>query len=160
VTATPKARPGGVTRRARVTAPRLALDQPFDGDGLHMLRSAVAAHAARLGVPARRAEHLVAVAHELAANAIRHGGGRGRLRLWRDGLPVYCQVSDRGPGIADPTVGTQPPDLAETRGRGMWICRQLCDDLTIDRSAGGGATVTGMISTRDVRRDRRSIHLG
>ena len=155
MTAIPDVPAGGAARHAPVAVPRVvALDQPFDRDGLHMLRSAVAAHTGRLGVSGRRAEHLVAVAHELAANAIRHGGGGGQLRLWTDGMMVYCQVSDQGPGIADPTIGTTPPDLSATRGRGMWICRQLCDDLTIDRPGCGGATVTGMLGTRAARHPR------
>jgi anti-sigma regulatory factor (Ser/Thr protein kinase) len=110
----------------------VALDLPFTGAGLHLLRAAVAAHAGQLGVPDHRIGPLVTVASELAANAIRHGGDTGRLRLWRDPTAVFCQVSDHGPGIPDPMIGTQPPDLLQLGGRGVWICRQLCDHLTID----------------------------
>jgi len=84
------------------------LDLPFAGDDLYLLRAAVAAHAGRLGVADDRIGHLVTVASELAANAIRHGGGAGRLRLWRDPTAVFCQVSDHGPGIPDPMIGSQP----------------------------------------------------
>ena len=40
---------------------------------------------------------VVVAAHELAANAVRHGAGRGRLRLRADGAFLYCQASDDGP---------------------------------------------------------------
>src|SRR2546429_9741611 len=62
-----------------------ALEQRFDRDSLYALRAAVAAHAAHMGAPPDRVSHLVIVASELASNAVRHGGGKGRLRLWRGG---------------------------------------------------------------------------
>src|SRR5690348_15073193 len=89
----------------------VALDQTFDAENLFHLRSAVAAHGTDLGMAEPVLEDLVLVAHELASNAVRHGQATaalpGRLRLWRDGDLVFCEVSDHGPGIADPeTVGT------------------------------------------------------
>jgi anti-sigma regulatory factor (Ser/Thr protein kinase) len=62
------------------------VDHWFDADGLYTLRAEVAAHASALGATGPQGETLVVVAGELATNAIRHGGGRGRLRLWRDGV--------------------------------------------------------------------------
>src|SRR5690242_21960814 len=90
---------------------RVSLDQAFDLDGLVSLRSAVAAHADRLGLPADRIPELVLVAHELAGNAVRHGGGSGRLRMWRDGRSIVCEVSDAGPGLPEPPAADygRPP---------------------------------------------------
>jgi anti-sigma regulatory factor (Ser/Thr protein kinase) len=120
------------------------LDQPFDVHGLYALRATVAAHAGRLGVAEEAAERLLIVASELAANAIRHGGGRGRLLLWLADGRVYCQVTDEGPGIADGAVGVEPPDPAGTGGgRGMWICRRLSEELIIE--PGPGAVVTAVL---------------
>ena len=77
--------------------------------------------------------------------------------MWRDPHSVYCQVTDRGPGIGDPAVGTTPPDLDRTSGRGMWICRQLCDELVIASTdqgdgagTGPGTTVTAVINLDDL----------
>jgi anti-sigma regulatory factor (Ser/Thr protein kinase) len=120
------------------------VDQPFDADGLYSLRAALAAHGSRLGVPSTTLERLLIVAGELATNAVRHGGGGGRLRLWRASTELRCQISDEGPGIAEPAVGYQPPSPMATSGRGMWICRQLCDDLIID-SDGRGTVVTAVL---------------
>ncbi|MEJ3744466.1 ATP-binding protein [Actinomycetes bacterium KLBMP 9797] len=123
------------------------VDLPFDVDGLYALRATLAAHASRLGAPDEQIEHLLIVASELAANAIQHGGGSGRLRLWHsDGL-LCCQVSDRGPGITDPGIGTSPPDPASLNGgRGLWICRNLASQLTIARGPDGrGAVITAAI---------------
>jgi anti-sigma regulatory factor (Ser/Thr protein kinase) len=86
------------------------------------------------------------VAGELATNAIRHGGGGGRLRLWQDRTGLHCQISDQGPGIADTTVGMTPPKPTDRRGRGMWICRQLSDELIIQPGDHGrGAAVSAVI---------------
>src|SRR5581483_4131529 len=102
--------PGGVDESA--------LDQPFDLDSLYALRSAVAAHASRLGATGDQVAHIVIVAGELAGNAIRHGGGGGRLRLWRADGRIWCEVSDAGPGLADPdSAGTVPPPTMASGGR-------------------------------------------
>lgn len=121
-----------------------------DADGLHALRSTLAAHASLLSTPDEQIERLLIVASELATNAIRHGGGTGRLRMWHHDDTLYCQVSDRGPGITDPTVGTTPPDPTDTDAhRGLWICRNLTDQLTFHASPGTpGVTATAAIGRR------------
>ena len=80
----------------------VALDTPFDRDGLYAMRAAVGAHATHLGATPGQVDALLIVCSELASNAVRHGGGSGRLRLWREGALIHCQVSDHGSGIADP----------------------------------------------------------
>ena len=112
----------------------LVLDMAFDVDNLHGLRSAVAARAGNMGITLN---DLLIVASELASNAIRHGGGRGRLRLWQSGDRLYCQVSDNGPGIADASVGLETPDPRQTGGRGVWIVRRLSEYVEIERTADG-----------------------
>jgi anti-sigma regulatory factor (Ser/Thr protein kinase) len=122
----------------------VAVDHQFDADGLYALRAALAAHADHLGAATEQVERLLIVGGELATNAIRHGGGTGRLRLWRDGELLRCQISDHGPGIADPDAGTHAPAPTATGGRGLWITRQLCQDLAIDTGP-QGTTVTAAI---------------
>src|SRR5512140_1793482 len=73
-----------------------ALDQAFDNDSLYALRAAVAAHGSRAGLPEGRTRDLVLAVHELAANAVRHGAGEGRLRLWAAQDAVRCEVTDEG----------------------------------------------------------------
>jgi anti-sigma regulatory factor (Ser/Thr protein kinase) len=118
----------------------IALDMAFDVDNLYGLRSAVAAHASNMGI---LLNDLLIVASELASNAIRHGGGRGRLRLWQSGDRLYCQVSDNGPGIADASVGLETPDPRQTGGRGVWIVRRLSEHVEIGRTP-DGAVVTAI----------------
>jgi anti-sigma regulatory factor (Ser/Thr protein kinase) len=122
------------------------LDQSFDAGGLYALRAAVAAHASAMGLDDVRLGGLMVVASELATNAIRHGGGTGRLRLWREGETLHCQVSDSGPGIADPeTVGTTRVPLSADNGRGIWIVRQISDRVEITTGT-TGTTITASLA--------------
>ncbi|HET8680665.1 MAG TPA: ATP-binding protein [Micromonosporaceae bacterium] len=131
----------------------VALDQAFDRQGLVALRAAVAAHGPGAGVPPGRVDDLVVLAHELASNAVRHGGGRGRLRLWRADGFAHCEVSDDGPGLSDPDgIGRQQVPVAASDGRGLWIVRQLADEVRV-RTGPGGTVVTALLrlSTRASR---------
>jgi anti-sigma regulatory factor (Ser/Thr protein kinase) len=138
----PSARTNGDTRT-------VSLDQLFDADALFQLRSAVAAHGASLGLAEPVLSDLVLVAHELASNAVRHGqadgNDPGRLRLWRDGDVVVCEVSDHGPGLTDPDgVGRMQAPAGAAGGRGLWIVRQVSRDLDI-RTGPTGTTVTAAV---------------
>jgi anti-sigma regulatory factor (Ser/Thr protein kinase) len=73
-------------------------DESFDAATLHLLRERVAACAAAAGMPEERAMHVTLAVHELAANAVRHGAGSGRLLMRATGGALRCQVSDAGPG--------------------------------------------------------------
>jgi anti-sigma regulatory factor (Ser/Thr protein kinase) len=114
------------------------LEQGFDRDGLYAVRAAVSAHAIHLGARPERVRHLVIIASELASNAVRHGGGRGRLRLSTANGWLRCEVSDEGPGIVDPDgVGRRQPPVLAASGRGLWVVRQLSEQVTIECDARG-----------------------
>jgi anti-sigma regulatory factor (Ser/Thr protein kinase) len=133
------------------------LDQAFDSDSLYALRAAVAANASQAGLPQPRVGDLVIAAHELAANAIRHGAGRGRLRLWPAGQSLYCEVTDDGPAQA---MGTgKQGDYPESRdagpwpiqhGRGLWVIHQVADEVSL-HSGRGGTVATIAFSLRPAR---------
>lgn len=123
----------------------VSLEQDFDAGSLYALRSAVAAHAAAAGLSPARVYDVVAAAHELAANAVQHGGGHGHLRLQVADSFLTCQVSDGGPappGQDDsPDAGTAPWPAEHSHG--LWVIQQIADQLTIDRGpVGTTATVT------------------
>jgi anti-sigma regulatory factor (Ser/Thr protein kinase) len=133
--------------QAAPSAGSAVLDQAFDRDSLYALRSAVAAHASAVGLPRQRVYDVVAAAHELAANAVRHGAGHGQLRLWADGRSLYLQVSDDGPAEQDDAR----PEAAEwnrEHAHGLWIIDQVADLVGLDRDpAGTTVTVTFTISS-------------
>ncbi len=136
------------TARSPSRSTEQILDQPLDSDSLYQLRASVAAHAVRAGLPQRRADDLVIVAHELAANVVRHGSGRGRLRIWRHDQALHCQVTDDGPRTG--TAGAarcdeDRPDVADPSswriepGHGLWLVRQLADSISLHPGKGGSA---------------------
>ena len=122
----------------------LALDQAFDGDSLYALRAAVAAHGSQAGLSEGRTRDLVLAVHELAANAVRHGAGQGRLRLWAAHDAVRCEVTDEGtPDAADAA------DAALWRaepGHGLWLVRRIADSASVQSGASG--TVAAVIFRR------------
>ncbi len=138
---------GDAGRRAAPSTGTTVLEQDFDGDSLYALRSAVAAHAADAGLPRPRVYDVVTAAHELAANAVRHGAGHGRLRLWADGQALHCQVSDDGPAGQDP-ARPDPAAWRREHAHGLWIIDEVADQVSLDRApAGTTVTVTFTITS-------------
>jgi anti-sigma regulatory factor (Ser/Thr protein kinase) len=115
------------------------LELEFTGDELGGLRHSVAGIAATVLLPSARVEDLVLAVSELASNSVYHGGGVGRLRIWRDGETLLCEVRDRG-RIAEPLVGRVKPSPEQWSGRGLWLVNQVCD-LTQIRSDAAGSVV-------------------
>jgi anti-sigma regulatory factor (Ser/Thr protein kinase) len=115
------------------------LEQAFDNESLYALRTAVAAHATRAGLSGDRAGDLVLVVHELAANAIRHGAGHGRLRLWRTRDEVRCEVTDDGaPDARGPAVGGSETALWHIEsGHGLWLIQQVADQASLASGPSG-----------------------
>jgi anti-sigma regulatory factor (Ser/Thr protein kinase) len=102
----------------------------FESGPLDALRWFVARHAADAGFDETRAGDLVLAVHELATNSLRHGGGRGTLRVWREPGALLCEIRDVG-RIDDPMVGRVRPSQGRTDGRGLWLANQLCDLVQI-----------------------------
>jgi anti-sigma regulatory factor (Ser/Thr protein kinase) len=125
------------------------LEQSFDRGSLYALRAAVAAHATAAGLPRLRVYDVVAAAHELAANAVRHGAGRGRLRLWVEGRHLCCEISDGGP--AEGAAGNADPDAkwSTSHGHGLWLVDQVADQVDLDHGPDGTtATIAFVIGPR------------
>jgi hypothetical protein len=80
--------------------------------------------------------------HELAANAVLHGAGHGRVRLWTQDGYLCRQVSDDGPAgrNGDGALPRALPWPAE-HGHGLWIIAQVTGQSSIDRGP-AGTTVT------------------
>lgn len=128
------------------------LDQAFDSGTLYALRAAVQAHAVHAGMPQARADDVVIAVHELAANAVRHGAGRGRLRMWGVAGVLRCQVDDDGAtasggrrgradgrddGQASRATRITPGPWPYLDGHGLWLVRLVADQMSVFSSAGG-----------------------
>jgi anti-sigma regulatory factor (Ser/Thr protein kinase) len=102
------------------------------------VREFVGRHGARAGLSAQRVSDLVAAVNEVATNSVRHGGGRGRLRLWNEPGALVCEVRDAG-HIEDPLVGRIQPRRGQIGGYGLWLTNQLCDLVQIRSQPTGTA---------------------
>ena len=120
-------------------SPGTARELAFGREGLHDLRSLVASEAEIAGLPRERATDLVIAAGELAANSVRHGGGSGTARFWREPGALVVEVADVG-RIEQPLVGRVRPTPTQAGGRGLWMANQVCDLVRI-RSGETGTAV-------------------
>jgi anti-sigma regulatory factor (Ser/Thr protein kinase) len=111
----------------------------FGANGLPSVRRLVSREAATAGFTTRPIADLVQAVNEVATNSLRHGGGSGTLRIWRDGGVLVCEVRDGG-HVDDPLADRRRPAPAQDGGRGLWLANQLCDLVQL-RSFSTGTTV-------------------
>lgn len=106
---------------------------------LATVRTQVLCHSDAAGINSNTAGSLAMAVHEIALNALAHGGGHGVLTLWRTPTAFICEVRDPG-RLTDLLVGHQSPDPDRIHGRGLWMVNQLCD-LVQARSGYWGTTI-------------------
>jgi anti-sigma regulatory factor (Ser/Thr protein kinase) len=162
----------GVARRSTTYAPATAvsrtagpLPEPpvaavfaFDAPRLAAARRFVRGEGAAAGLDAERVFDLVLAAGELAANSIRHGGGRGTVRVWTEGdtdggtasvtgAPpdgrdlLVVEVADAG-RLDDPLAGRRPAPPHQLGGRGLLMVHHLADLVRTTTGPGGTTTRT------------------
>jgi anti-sigma regulatory factor (Ser/Thr protein kinase) len=121
------------------------LDLGFDSGTLHTVRAQMRACVSRAGFPEGQAEDVVLAVHELTANAVSHGGGAGRLRVWNLAGALYCQVDDGDlpmssrPGGDHDGIAVVKPSGSSDRasvnslpcehGHGLWVVQQVADQM-------------------------------
>ncbi|WP_236718488.1 ATP-binding protein [Actinoplanes sp. TFC3] len=101
----------------------------FDAGQVTALRHAVAASAGASGLGGDRLDDFVVAVNELLTNAVRHGGGNGRVAVWSAGEAVVCEVSDHGAGLG--TLQPQRPAPDQPGGWGLYLVGKLTDTLDI-----------------------------
>jgi anti-sigma regulatory factor (Ser/Thr protein kinase) len=106
--------------------PRSARVFGFDASLLSAARRFAGTEAGRAGLDEDRLDDFVLAIGELAANTIRHGGGRGTLQVWTDNGLVAGEVRDTG-RLTDPLAGRRRPDDARLGGRGLLMVHHLAD---------------------------------
>lgn len=109
------------------------VDMGFDSGGLAALRHQLQTCALQAGLPEDLVVDVVLAVHELAANAVRHGGGAGWLRVWNRAGSLRCQVDDGGlRGSAEPKNAPNHiavSSLPREPGHGLWVVQQLADRM-------------------------------
>jgi anti-sigma regulatory factor (Ser/Thr protein kinase) len=110
----------------------------FDFHSLAALRTVVRHRLSAAGVQDSSQVELLLAIHEAMANAVRHGGGYGRLWLWSHTGSLWCEISDDGPGFPpDVTLPVSLPEGTE-HGRGLWIINHVFGSPDITASPTGG----------------------
>jgi anti-sigma regulatory factor (Ser/Thr protein kinase) len=93
------------------------------GGDVEVLREQLARELVAEHVPEAMALRMLVAATEVAANALRHGGGIEEVRVGSVEGRFVCEVIDRGSGFDDPVAGYLVP--REGTGTGLWVARQL-----------------------------------
>jgi anti-sigma regulatory factor (Ser/Thr protein kinase) len=116
--------PGALLRELTPAAKPLPELRSFSpGPDLESFRECLADALAAERVPEARALDMLVAGTEIAANAVRHGGGIEEVRAGRADGRFVCEVIDRGDGFDDPLAGYLVP--REGVGAGLWVARQL-----------------------------------
>jgi anti-sigma regulatory factor (Ser/Thr protein kinase) len=82
---------------------------------------------------------------ELVSNVIKHAP-IGGVRVWlepHDGKFALC-INDPGPGFTEQDLPHRPDDHAES-GRGLFIVKQVCEELSYQRVESDGFVVRAVL---------------
>jgi anti-sigma regulatory factor (Ser/Thr protein kinase) len=129
------------------------LDLPFTMADLARLRFLVTRRAEDAGLCEPRLSDFVLAMHEVASNAVVHGGGKGRILLAHTDEGLRCAITDSGPGIPRPRPceavslpGDDEGDEAES-GRGLWLAQALADHFYVTAcETGTKVTLVALLS--------------
>jgi anti-sigma regulatory factor (Ser/Thr protein kinase) len=112
------------------------VSEEFTINDLRRVRTLVARAAQWIGLTVKALDDLVVAVNEIAINALLYAGGRARITVAAcpDGMSV--EISDSGPGLPSGLREERPPTDA-LGGRGLWLARRLCPQMTISSSPRG-----------------------
>jgi anti-sigma regulatory factor (Ser/Thr protein kinase) len=132
----------------RAAAPRPPMSPPYAAVTVHhihdlrLARHLIAEVADAASVVDRDTiDGFVTAVHEVLANGLKHGRPPVELSVWVETAKLTCLVVDYGSGIANPLAGYRSPDADLESGRGLWLARQLCDELVIRNTDAGRCSV-------------------
>ncbi|MGH3797030.1 MAG: anti-sigma factor RsbA family regulatory protein [Pseudonocardiaceae bacterium] len=125
-------------RTYRPVPPHADVSTAVHDRDLSSVRQRVTADARIAGLTDYQTQCLALAATEIVSNAVHHAGTVATIKTWTDGSCFCCEVSDKGPGLADPIAAYRPPVPAGGRC-GLWLARTFCDDLQIVSSETGTA---------------------
>ena len=125
---------GSATGEPLSAAPSDVASIAFAGKALGDVRTFAGSFADTHGFR-RRSGDVRLVAQELSSNSVRHGGGRGTLRIWTQDHSLVVEVRS-GNQIVDPLAGRRRP-AGDVGGYGLWIVNQTADLMQIRNDALG-----------------------
>ncbi|QYC38190.1 Serine-protein kinase RsbW [Nonomuraea coxensis DSM 45129] len=111
-----------------------AMTLPIDAD-LAGIRQAVRRFAEEAGLAGERLQNLVLAVNEAVTNVLDHGAGTGSVHLSRAGQGVRVQIVDPAGRLRPADLDRSPP-WPPTHGMGLWVIRQVCDEVRLDHPEG------------------------
>lgn len=126
-----------VSSRTLAAVPLTGLHPLASYDDAQSFRECLSAELHTAGVSPPELQNMLIAAGEVLANAQRHGEEPLSVRVGRVGERFACEISDAGPGIADPLAGFVPPHPGHVGGAGLWVARQLTRQLELVSSPHG-----------------------
>lgn len=136
---------GPVGPRPGVDA-QLLLIEHFTEATVTALRHSVSTTVAATGLSGDTAEDFVLAVHELVTNAVRHGGGAGRLEIRILADVLTCEVADDGQNTAGLPVQLSAANVPG--GRGLWLAQHLTGSLMLVRRPDGVSASVSRTSAR------------
>jgi anti-sigma regulatory factor (Ser/Thr protein kinase) len=124
--------------RVSLSAVALRLLVPSSSRFLPRVRHA--AGRALRGLPTDTVDDVLLVLDEAVSNAIRHGSRAGRpveIAMRVDDGWIDLQVRDFGPTSSLPRLPSAAPHTLSTGGRGLWLIKQLVDEVRLRRVGQG-----------------------
>ncbi|MEV0584519.1 ATP-binding protein [Nonomuraea sp. NPDC050310] len=122
----------------------LLVATPFDLRSVSRTRCTLSRWAVEQGLAGERLLDFVFAVNECVINAVRHGGGRGRLRMWREGDELCCEIADEGGGFPARRLSSDLPGADAVGGRGLWLVRNLVDRVGVTTGAAGSSVLVAM----------------
>jgi anti-sigma regulatory factor (Ser/Thr protein kinase) len=128
--------PDRLLRRAIAPPAPLSSGRPIGfGRDAEEFRERLARELDLAEVPEQRSLEMLLAATEVAANAVRHGGGVRDVRVGRSAGRFACEIVDAGPGFDEPAAGYLAPRPGS--GSGLWVARQLTWQIDFFHAADG-----------------------
>jgi anti-sigma regulatory factor (Ser/Thr protein kinase) len=104
--------------------------------------------------PERRSGFVLAIS-EVVSNALMHGHGDVVMTIEPDEHALVVTVCSGGVELT--VLDTALPPAQDLRGRGLWLARQLTDELTVSHAA-GQTTVRLVVHRGDIQPGRAPSH--
>ncbi|MDW5323665.1 ATP-binding protein [Plantactinospora sp. KLBMP9567] len=114
------------------------LQADFDAEQVADVRRTLTECLLAAGLAGERLDDFVTAVNEAMTNAVRHGGGRGELRIWHR-RHLVCEIRDHGRGFAAPlpTIPTRRPRPSANGGMGLWLAQELADSIEVQSGTNG-----------------------
>ncbi|GHH66906.1 hypothetical protein GCM10017673_13200 [Streptosporangium violaceochromogenes] len=103
---------------------------PIAGD-LSGLRRRTRAFVRAASLDVFREMNFVLAVSEAANNVLDHAGTDGLVTLRSDPGRLVAEIRDGAGLLTDTEAGLVPPPVGSRRGYGLWLMRQMCDEVEI-----------------------------